>query len=539
MDDSALERGHRLLEAIPAAGGVVDEIAIGVAEAASDGTVTLANPVARALLDGPLSGRIREMLREMTRSVVAEGGHLEATVGGAGSEVRILLARGAGTGYIAFLERDAERAHRAQVQILRTMLSSVCEGGSIASAAGRALVSLAWIMPGALLVLYDIEEDSRSLAVLASARVPPSRADILAAQPLDGDSPAAQSVRGRAPCRSLSQPLVGVPEAVLALPVKAGGQVLGSLCAVGSPALLGEGELRLLQGMADAAASLLARERQEARLHEERSSRQRLEERSERARNVEVQREGLATVGRLTACVTHEMNSPLAFMRTNLRVLGEHADRLGRMAEGAADAGGLEEIAADAREIVAECLEGLDRLGSILQSLRGLVRDPSERVRFEAARPVMEAVDVFRRSSRGQCEVGLSMAGDLPELEGSPVVVSHVVLNLLENGLDAMGGQGALEVRAFRSAGGLRLEVEDRGPGIPGDVRGRLFEPYFSTKPVGKGTGLGLYVCRELVTEMGGRIGFETGASGTVFHVELPGPEARAASMQADARPPS
>ncbi len=132
-------------------------------------------------------------------------------------------------------------------------------------------------------------------------------------------------------------------------------------------------------------------------------------------------------------------------------------------------------------------------------------------------------MDVFRRSRRADCQVGLSLSGDLPELLGSRTGLSQIVLNLLENGLDAMGGKGALQVRAVRSGGGLRLEVEDRGPGIPGDVRGRMFEPYFTTKPVGKGTGLGLYICRELVSQMGGRIGFASGGSGTVFHVEIPG----------------
>ena len=80
-------------------------------------------------------------------------------------------------------------------------------------------------------------------------------------------------------------------------------------------------------------------------------------------------------MGKLTACVTHEMNGPLAFMRTNLRVLGEHADRLGAMAGGAApDAAQLAEIARDTREIAHECLEGLDRIGAMVQSLRGLVQ---------------------------------------------------------------------------------------------------------------------------------------------------------------------
>lgn len=523
MKEFALEAGRPLLESIPAASQVIDEISVGVAWTSPSGDVVRANPVARTLLDGPLGPAIREMLREMSVRVNVSGGHLEAQVDGATGGVRLLLAPADPEGCIAFLERDTERAHRTQLRILRSMLATVCEGGSIAKAANGALLSLAWAVPGTLLVLYEFDEASRTLVALAQARVPPSRSAILSAQPVDGESAVARAVRSGEPFRALSEPLVGPAEATLALPVKAAGKVLGALLASGSVLALGEAELRLIQGMADAAASLLARERQESRLREERLTRERLEERGKRAREIEVQREGLATVGRLTACVTHEINGPLAFMRTNLNVLGGHAESLRRMAAGGSDEPSLPEIAGDAADIVSECLEGLDRIASILQSLRGLVRDPAERVRFQAARPLEEAVEVFRRSRRGQCEVTLALAADLPDLEGSPAVLSHVLLNLLENGFEAMGGTGSMLVRASRRGGALRLEVEDGGQGIPSDVQSRLFEPYFSTKPVGKGSGLGLYVCRELVSRLGGRIGFETGNKGTVFHVELPG----------------
>jgi len=523
VKDPAPEPGHRLLASIPAAGQAVDEIAIGVAETAPDGSVVHANPVARALLDGPSGPALRDALREMADRAVTGGGHLEAQVRGPAGEVRLLVARGPGDACIAFLERDTERASRTQVRILRSMLASVCEGGSAASAGAAALVSLAWALPGAQLVLYAVDADQGRLVALAHARVPPSRAAALAALPLDGDSPAAQAARSGAPCRAVASALVGAPETALALPVKSGSEVLGALFASGSPALLGEAALRMLQGMADAAATLLSRERQEASLARERHARRQLEERGERARRVEVHRQGLATVGRLTACIAHEMNGPLAFMRTNLKVLGDHAERVRAALAPGSDPGGLREIAGESREIVEECLEGLDRIGSVLQSLRGLLRDPTERIRFHPSQPVREAVEVFRRARRGQCDVELVVEEDVPELEGSPAVLSHVVLNLLENGLDAMDGAGSLQVRALRADRSLRLEVEDRGPGIPGDVRGRIFEPYFSTKPVGRGTGLGLYVCRELVTQMGGRIGFESSGSGTVFHVELPG----------------
>lgn len=524
MSHPSVDRERRLLESLPAAASITDEIVTGLAELGPGGAVRSANPVARALLEGPAGAALREMLRDMAERVAEREGHAEAVVTAPGADVRLLVARGAGDGFLAFLERDTERTHRTQTQILRTMLATVCEGGSIAAAAGRAMVSLAWVMPGTLLVLYEVDEAGGSLVALAQARVPPSRAGVLSPQPLDGEGPAARAVRSGVPCRATTPALVGGTQAVLALPVRAGSEVLGALLAEGSPDILREAELRLLQGMADAAASLLARERQEATLRVERSTRREAEARTELAQSVAVQREGLATVGKLTACVTHEMNGPLAFMRTNLRVLGEHAGRLGGMASGAAaEPDALAEIARDAREIAAECLEGLDRIAAMVQSLRGLVRDPGSRERFDPVRPLTDAVEVFRRARRDHCEVGLSVSGDLPDIEGSPTSLSHVVLNLLENGLDAMGGSGALQVRATRAGRALRLEVEDRGPGIPTEIRGRLFEPYFTTKPVGKGTGLGLFICRELVGQLGGRIAYESGPSGTVFRVELPG----------------
>ncbi len=518
----------RPIETVPTPAGLIDEISFGVVELDRDGAVLSANPAARALLEGTGGNLVAATLAEMAERVCDAEGHVEARIRAAASEVRLLVARTAGDGCLAYLERDTSRPQRLQVQILRTMLAAVCEDGSPAVAGSRALVTLAWVMPGTHLVLYEIHEESKTLVCLAQARVPPGQSECLVPQPLAADSPAARAVVRAMPVHIAAPPgRDGVAYSTLALPVKIGDRVLGALYACGPADAMNESELRLLQGLADAAGSLLLRARQEAALEAERAVRRALEQEQERARGAALEREALATVGKLTSCIAHEINSPLAFMRTNLHVLGEHAQRLGLMALGKvpqADPGeSLGEIAGETRDIVKECLEGLDRIASIISMLKGLARSrQDEQMCFAPGKPVQDAVYMFSRARSGDGQVDLELEKDLPELTGSPVALAQLVLNLLENALDAMGGRGTVSVHASAAGRGVRIQVSDHGPGIPEEIWGRVFEPYFTTKPVGKGTGLGLYICREIVERMGGRIGFETGPGGTTFTVEFP-----------------
>ncbi len=93
--------------------------------------------------------------------------------------------------------------------------------------------------------------------------------------------------------------------------------------------------------------------------------------------------------------------------------------------------------------------------------------------------------------------------GLLARADAGPL--SQIVINLLLNAAQAMGGQGQVRVSTRREGGEVRLEVEDTGPGIPSEVMPRLFEPFFTTKE-GKGTGLGLAVSLHLAQSMGGRL---------------------------------
>jgi CheY-like chemotaxis protein len=111
--------------------------------------------------------------------------------------------------------------------------------------------------------------------------------------------------------------------------------------------------------------------------------------------------------------------------------------------------------------------------------------------------------------------------------------LGQIFLALVLNAADAFAApdpaRNRIEVRARLCDGHVLVEVEDNGRGIPRDIQGRIFEPFFTTKEVGKGTGLGLYVCRNLVTQLGGRleVASEPGR-GSTFRVWLPPFEAPA-----------
>jgi signal transduction histidine kinase len=130
----------------------------------------------------------------------------------------------------------------------------------------------------------------------------------------------------------------------------------------------------------------------------------------------------------------------------------------------------------------------------------------------------------LRAQADGQkVTLGADLDPNLPKLAGSAQALQQVVLNLTANALQAMPGGGRLDCRTrwLPAEGEAELRVRDTGPGVPAELRGRLFEPFFTTRA--EGTGLGLALCREIVRQHGGRIELaESDGHGAEFVVHLP-----------------
>ena len=233
--------------------------------------------------------------------------------------------------------------------------------------------------------------------------------------------------------------------------------------------------------------------------------------------------ERLVMVGQLASGVAHEVNNPLAFVKSNLCFLEREVRD------------GHEPLERDELcEVLAETRQGVLRIQQIVADLKNFARAGHEHEaegRLEEGR-LEEALQEARRLASVRLsqggEVSLELPPHLPGVRLGQRHLVQVVLNLLLNAADAV--ETASPPRRARIVVGARpghemvhLEVEDNGPGIPEDVLPRLFDPFFTTKPPGKGTGLGLALCREYVLRIGGSLHAENRPQGGArFVLRLP-----------------
>ncbi|MBZ9749557.1 PAS domain S-box protein [Deinococcus sp. HMF7604] len=245
--------------------------------------------------------------------------------------------------------------------------------------------------------------------------------------------------------------------------------------------------------------------------------------------------EKLAGLGRLTAGLAHEINTPLAATMNELheatRLTQEYQD----------SAGHPEVTPDDHREIARELGAALDaagrnltRIGDFIRKIRSHTRDAATgRHNFDAVRSVDDTLAMLAHEARAaQIQLHFERPREAVTLHGEPGRLTQIVTNLVVNGIHATPPGGTVTVRFGEQEGARTLQVEDTGSGIPTDVLPRIFEPMFTTKEVGKGTGLGLSIIHDIVTgHFGGEIGVQTHAGqGTTFTVSFPnkGPEAPA-----------
>jgi signal transduction histidine kinase len=222
--------------------------------------------------------------------------------------------------------------------------------------------------------------------------------------------------------------------------------------------------------------------------------------------------EQLAAIGTLAAGVAHEINNPLAYVSANLNHLRalffEDPDP--------------DEV----KEILAESRQGLARVGTIVADLLRMARQgANEREVCDLGEVVRSVLPLVVREAGEAIEVATDVASPLP-VWGSAGLLGQVALNLALNAVhaapEAADRVPRVLIRAHAAAGGVELVVSDNGPGIPADVRDQIFEPSFTTKPLGRGTGLGLALTRLVVTRHQGTIEVESSASGTTVTVWLP-----------------
>jgi signal transduction histidine kinase len=222
--------------------------------------------------------------------------------------------------------------------------------------------------------------------------------------------------------------------------------------------------------------------------------------------------EKMAAFGLLAAGISHEVGNPLTSISSLVQMLQRRDND------------------DYAREKLALVSGQLQRIQATLRELINFSRPAStENTRVTVADILDEALGIakyYKRTKGRVIETRLS--DDLPPLLARRDQLVQVFLNLILNAIDATGRGGRIDITATPSAAGIEVAVRDDGPGVAPEHAGRLFQPYFTTKK--RGTGLGLFVTRKLITDHGGTITYRSAAGeGTVFRVWLPAPVAAAA----------
>lgn len=232
----------------------------------------------------------------------------------------------------------------------------------------------------------------------------------------------------------------------------------------------------------------------------------------ERQREALHQREKLSALGEVLAGVAHELNNPLSVVVGQALMLKETAQQPKNIER--------------ARKIG----EAADRCARIVKTFLAMARQqPAESRPIDINEIVESAIEVTGYSLRSSdIDVVVNLADNLPPVLGDASQLGQVVTNLLVNAqqaLEDVSRRRRIEVSTeFDSQeAAVEITIRDNGPGIPAELKGRVFEPLFTTKGVGSGTGIGLALCNRIVEVHGGRIRLESEEDrGATFHISLP-----------------
>lgn len=228
-----------------------------------------------------------------------------------------------------------------------------------------------------------------------------------------------------------------------------------------------------------------------------------------------VRQEKLSSLGMLAAGIAHEINNPMAFVTSNLALVSRELRAAMHEPEL------LEELEAD---VLPATLDGIKRVNTIVSDLRRFARgDAESAIEYDLNHEISAALRIAHNELKQRCRVELHL-GELPKVLGRPQQVTQVLVNLFVNAAQAMAERpGVLTVSSWREGADVVVTVADTGHGMSADTLRQLFQPFFTTKPVGVGTGLGLAVAHGIAAAHGGELSVtsEQGV-GSTFRLQLP-----------------
>ena len=237
--------------------------------------------------------------------------------------------------------------------------------------------------------------------------------------------------------------------------------------------------------------------------------------------------EKMATVGRLVAEIAHEIKTPLGSIRSNNDILSLSIQRLRDWTVsrglGQKENGAYQDLFSIIDDTLRVNQLACDRILKVVQGLHGSLQpDEAEYTKANIHEGIESALSLLGHELGRRIRV-LRDFGPIPEIECYPGRLIQVFLNLLINAIQAIEGEGEIRVRTWEEGDAVRVAISDTGKGIPVELRSKIFDSGFTTRKAEGGTGLGLFICRNIVQQHGGRINVDSEpGKGATFTLMLP-----------------
>lgn len=268
------------------------------------------------------------------------------------------------------------------------------------------------------------------------------------------------------------------------------------------------------------------------------------------ARNLQSQK--LQSVGQLASGIAHEINSPGQFVGSNIAFIDESFQTVIQLIStiiGHVNSHDSEEkefilktieeadweyLAEEIPAATRQSREGIERITSIVRAIKEFSHPGTKsKSPIDINHVIQTTVTVSRNEWKYVAKLETDLDQDLPHVPCLAEEIGQVILNLIVNSAHAIAekigenpsdGKGTITISTTRARGGVELRISDTGVGIPKQVQPRIFEPFYTTKEVGKGIGQGLAISHDVITQKhGGKLDFTTRIGvGTEFIIWLP-----------------